>query len=879
MTDSERVEEATRSLLERHPDVMEGLETLVEVDRKSAHWTFDDIPLDSGRFGELVSRGIAESVDDGYQLVDPDAVTRVLTQESATGKSDPTAADGQPDSGAKAESATGGEPATDSSQKPAADDSETVAIDVRRYSPPWEFGIGERFVSRLARLNGWTVAVVAMTLSIVAAVRSMYIGAVFRNGDVVSPANDPYFYRYWQHHFLDQSTSPIDVSTAAAIGDETRIRPLTHALNWWFATLLGGTPRAADLVAALVPVLGAVAGAWVLYLIACRLTGDRRVGLVAILLLALTPIHAVYTSLGFLEHRVYQYLWLSLMVFSLVWLAADIQRRKLRDRRTNDEQASRIGLDHARCPRNWAIAIVLALAVAASAHTWGGSPLTFVPLAFYLAARVIVDIRHDVSPLFANAPAIGGIAIGGVLSVLLHRQFDWHEPIVATTPLLVAVGGIAVALLAALWARLDLPPAGLLASQAGIAIVGLWLYRRLRPEEFAWIVSRADALFDREDAVEARTLFVSDSGILLAPLAQIGIGFFIALVVLLVVTWLLTRRYEPGWLVVVCFTWYYLLLAGIQARFGAQLSIFLALLAAVGVVYLLGVLELTRRPVLFSDPDRSTRRVRGKSDSNQPETRDAPTRPGTGDGSTRPGQDGESPASESIGRPADLRTALTIAGVLALVLLMNLIFLPSLVGQIQYSSEEYEATMAVAEHVETVDEHPETFVLSHWGDNRMHNFFVTGESRSYRYALDTNSEFLLAEDPDAWYDEFDGRVGYLILRDDGLDPDTTQHALFEQFGAGERATGHYQLLYAGEQHRAFVVVEGAQIRVNASDGDTVTANTTVSVGENQFHYERSGTVQDGEAVLRVAYPGVYDVDGKEVTISNVDVYTGRYVTP
>ncbi|QSG12831.1 Dolichol phosphate-mannose mannosyltransferase [Halapricum desulfuricans] len=67
MTD---VRAATESLLEDRPDLETALEELLAVDAEHDTWTFEDVPFDSGTFGELVSRDIVEKTDGEYRLRD-----------------------------------------------------------------------------------------------------------------------------------------------------------------------------------------------------------------------------------------------------------------------------------------------------------------------------------------------------------------------------------------------------------------------------------------------------------------------------------------------------------------------------------------------------------------------------------------------------------------------------------------------------------------------------------------------------------------------------------------------------------------------------------------------------------------------------------------
>jgi hypothetical protein len=67
-------EESVSDILDERPDLEEALRTIKPVDDQSDRWTFDEVSVDSGRFGELVSRGIVESTDGAYRLADPEAV-------------------------------------------------------------------------------------------------------------------------------------------------------------------------------------------------------------------------------------------------------------------------------------------------------------------------------------------------------------------------------------------------------------------------------------------------------------------------------------------------------------------------------------------------------------------------------------------------------------------------------------------------------------------------------------------------------------------------------------------------------------------------------------------------------------------------------------
>jgi len=788
MTDSERVA-AARSFLDDHPGAESALTELLELDRTSESWSFEDTEFDSGRFGELVSRGIAESAGDGYQLADRAAVVTALNDEDEDAVTDPS------------------ESLTD----------ETEAEDTSLELLP------------SVSIDSTVVAALGAALAVVALARSIGLSSILRDGLVVSPGNDPYYFRYIQSELLAQSDGATDLGMLVTVGEQTGTRPLAHTLNWWLAELVGP-----DTVAAWAPMFAAVVLGAVVYLIAVELTADRRIGIAAVLLFGLTPIHATLTQLGFLDHNPYQHLWLGVLTLALVWLADD-----LRDRL----EADRPGVAHARNPRSWAVAGLLAGAVAATAHAWGGSPLTFVPVAAYLAVRALADVRRGVSALPANAPALGGLAAGAGLATLAHVRWGWHESIAVTTPTLVAAGGLAVMAAGSLWHRLDRSAAGLAGVELVVGLVGAVGFRRLRPDDFARLQERAtEAFLGREAAIESGSLFATDQAVILGPLWQIGLGFYLGVVPLAVASWYGYRQYEPGWLVVAVFAWLWLAFAAVQARFAGQFAIFAAVFGAVGLLYLLGALDLVRAPDPF----------------------------GGGDGLDGP----------ALVRPGLSGKTGYLALVLVVVMLVNLVFVPTLLAQTQYSEDQVEATLAIDEHAAAHDRaYPENRVISQWGDQRMYNYVVSGESRSYNRQIYDES-FVTATDPDAWA-ESRGNVGYVVVLDREFPAETAPAQLFDEYGlGGDSGDGlaRYQLVADGESARAFAVVTGAVIEASATPNASVTAETELTVGGEQRTYARTGTADgDGIVRLRVAYPGEYTIGTTTVTVSASDVEEGAVV--
>lgn len=775
--------EAARRLQENNDAGRDVLEELLTVDEANETWTFQELDLDSGTFGKVVSMGIAEKVDGEYRLADPDGVRNLLEEEQS----------GPARSGRSFERPNLTRPSLD--------------------------------FSNISIAPGFVLALLG-ALSVVVGARMLIYRAVFQDGYVVSPGNDPYFYRYWQREMLAASNGPFDLSMLSNYPGDGRA--MTHIPNWWFAELLGGTPEAAGTVAAWVPIAAAIFGALFLYALAVTITRDQRVGLLAILFLALTPIHAVYTNLGFLEHRPYQYMWLLVLAVGLAWLAVDVQRR------LETKEPRNAATEHLYNRRVWAVSGVVALGTFGSVHVWAGSPITFGAVTMYLGLRVLADVRRRVPPLPANAPGLVGLAVGAILAYLAHVSWGWHGTMEASVPLLVVLGGVTVTAIGEGWHRRELPVSLLLLGEAAISVVGTVVYFQLRPSDLQRLQSRADNLFGREGIIEAQSLF--SNAIIMHPLFQIGLGFLVGVVALVVITWVVYRLYEPGWLLLVCFTWYYMLMAGLQIRFAAQLSIFLSIFTAVATVFLLDKIELARPlPSLSSE---------------------------TG------------PVDFEL--PSSTRMVVYILLILGFILLLNFFTVPNLVTDATHDEERFGATQAILEHAEEHDRvYPENFVFSSVFDNRMHNYFVSGESREYGFALRHYNDFLRDGHPDDFY-AANNEFGYLVIDDLDSPPRTPHQYLFDEFGAYPVATQHYQLIYSTEEIRAYALVEGATIE--AQEG--MTATQTIEVAGETFEYEAMAIPLangDGTAMIFVAYPGEYQVNGQTATVTETDVMEGNTV--
>lgn len=802
--DPSTVADATASFSEEYDDGERALETTLAVDAEHETWTFDDLPLDSGTFGEIVSRGIVTKVDGEYRVSSREGVRAGL--EGGAGALE----DGQ-DSG-------------------------------------FEFSIPFTLDKRAA-------GALAVALGVLFATRSLTYRSVIRGEHVVSPSNDPYHYRYWLEQLLTEGNGSVitDLPEGAA-----GTRPLTHAANWFFAMLLGGDQWAADTVAVWFPVVATLALGLVVYWLAVVVTDDVRVGVVSVFFLALTPLHAAYTSIGYLEHRPHQYFWLGVTMLAFAWLAVDLERR--RDRALTAQTAIR---EHLRQLWTWVAAAGLGLGVGLSIHAWGGGILLLVPAAVYVGLKVAIDVRAGLPPALANLPIIAGLGLGATLATFLHFSWGWHEMFTPAISMLVVVGAVAVVGFGAVWNRLEWPTWGLVGLECGLAGVGLVALRYLRPEDWARLHERANDLLFREDAAETVSFFTVELAVVFGPLQQFGVGFYIAVLFLGWACWIATRRYSPGWTLLAVYGVFWLVLAAIQARFAGQLTIPFSILGGLGFVHVLAWADLARAPVPFRESDESER------DSPNAHTTAA-------DGGKR---------EPSIVVPRDTGTLVSLALIGLLVFGMSLVYLPSIVGQTTYNDAEFEATMAIDEHaVDAEREYPDNFVLSKWEDNRMYNYFVNGEADKYDYAFGNFDYFRTSDDPDSWYEQFEeSQVGYVVMTDEeeAYSENTTQAKLHDDHGTGGddgEPLEHYQAIYIDDEATAFAVVPGATISTTGEPGETVTVETDVTVSSETITYERNVTVEeDGTLEVTVPYPGEYRVGQQNVDVSTADVENGSSV--
>ena len=774
-------------VLEERPELETPLRDVLAVDERHDAWTFDDIPIGSGAFGELVSRGLIENTADGdaYRVANPDAVRAVL---EARASGDATAA---------------------------TETSPAAALSTERTTPDLS-----SLRVRLADVDGNTLVSLLGALCLVVLARAYVYGQVFRDGVVVLSSNDPYYYRYWVEQALAASGGALDVSGLATIPNAVATgEPLLVATLWGLASLFGGDPTAAGWVLAWYPVVAAVITAYLVYRLTMVVTDDRRVALAALVLLAVTPAHALRTSLGFADHHAFDYVWLMLTAYATVRLGA------LADAGWRE-------------PGQWAWAGVLAVGLAGQVLAWEAGPLMILPLGLYVVVRVLQDVRLGHSPVTANAPLVGGLSLGALVVYLVHTQVGWHTATVASAPALLAVGVLVVLGAGELAYRFEVSARVL----AGVDILGgslgLVVIRTLRPADWAQVMDGITRITAERNIAETQSLVTGDT---------FGWLFLFGFILVLILPFLIWESIEAyrgarGWLVPVVYGWYFLVLTMYSVRFAGQLALFASVFAGLGFVYLAAAVDLTGKPVSLSE-EREPR------------------------------------AHVSMPSPGAMGQFFVL---FVLVAGLSVVQVPLKTNQITTESEMYDTAAWIAEDLEDAPADRPSYVFSPWSHNRMYNYFANGDSRSYGYARTNYRTFLASANETTWYDRLRGRTGYVVYHDVQAPAGSLAERLDAYGSRTGNATGlaHYRAVHVSESgaYRVFTLVPGATLAGSADPNATVTVTTTVEVSGVRIDYERRvRTDATGNYSVTVPYPGTYDAAGTDTAVSEAAVLNGTRV--
>jgi len=439
-----------QDLLNERPDLEPAVQAAYAADPP---WTFEDIEVDSGRFGEFVSTDLVEAArdGDGYRLANAAAVETALADEPLN------------------------------SSLPADDTDNVIVSRARR--------LYIVFTQPTVRIR---VGALLAALGLVAVLRMSSGPAVFRGSEIVLSGNDPYYYRYLVEQVLTEPEVTLTtLPPQAATGEPLLV--VTLSLG---AYILGGTPTAAGHVLAWYPVVSAVGTALLLYMLTTWLTADRRVALAAVAMLAVMPGHAMRTSLGFADHHAFDYVWIAVTLAGFVLILAH-ERRQL------------------SYPRGVG-AVVCALGIAGSVLAWEAGPLMILPVGlvgFGLTLHASAIDGPDWTEV--GLVALATLLAAGIVWVA-HLTLGWHSTVVALAPTILAVGLAGMGGLSVFWHRRGLPTAGLGVAQLGLLVAVALILRTAQPALWTRLTTGiTDRLLAGRSIAEVQSLFGESVGWLL----------------------------------------------------------------------------------------------------------------------------------------------------------------------------------------------------------------------------------------------------------------------------------------------------------------------------------------------------------------------------
>ncbi|QIO20878.1 LamG-like jellyroll fold domain-containing protein [Haloarcula sp. JP-L23] len=827
MTD---VREATLDLLADSPELTDALSEVLDVDADGP-FEFDDVPLDSGQFGEVVAADIVQKANDGYRIADREAVQQALAQR------------------------------TNGSTR-----SENISPQTTTESRISFSGISGSLESY--SFDYRSVGVLAAVLLVVALARTVIMwGFVFRNGDIVLAGNDPYLYRYWGEQLVASDLGILDLSSLDEISRRIPTHDtLTIVAVWWLSETLGGTPDVVGIVLTWYPVLAGVVTAFGCYLLAVWLTDDRRIGLSAVLLLAVTPAHAYRTALGFGDHHAADYVWLTLVILAVVILARERLRLSwLNDTETSSDLDGRVlaGLT----PRGLAAVALLGVAISGQTHAWRAGPLMSIPIGLYLVIQLVLDAEHDTSPTAAHGPLLLGLALGALLSALLHLAFGWAPVFRAYAPAFLLAGGIGVVGFGELAIRLDLSPRAVGGAQIGIGTVGSTVVFNTIPS-FAAALDEGIAYFTRtgqSNIAETASLFDASQGFV-TPIFLFGFILFLAVPYFFWGVWHGREQKRADWVATSIFGVYFVLLAAVQLRFAGQLSLFTAVFGGIGFVHLASVVDIADCPKIFS-----------------------------GDVGDQISWDAESDSARRSSLPIpDIHTLSALVVLFLLVSSLGVIQTGVKQSQIAIEDDTYQTATWIENYADERNQtYPENYVLSSWGRNRIYNYFVDGEYESYEFARQNYRDLLTARteaEIARVTDRLDSHgTGYVVIASDT--PISANDAVYRrlQDHNGSRADGvaglsRFRLIHRGRStgQKVFAYVPGSRITGTGPANTTLTVQTSTTFSSDSIEYRRQvKTNRYGDYGITVPYAGEYVIGDSRVTVSNKaatdGLITGRYL--
>jgi dolichyl-diphosphooligosaccharide--protein glycosyltransferase len=650
-------------------------------------------------------------------------------------------------------------------------------------------------------------------LVLVAVVRLLPATDVYQAGTVVLSGNDPYAYRHATEAMIHGPATPWSLPDGVANGE-----PLLVSTLWIGSLLLGGSQWATDTVVAWYPVVTAVVSGVLVYAIATRASGDSRIGLAAVVLLAVTPVHGFRTSLGFADHHAFDYLWLALTTFALIALL-EPDRRELAP---------------------WHVAL-LGVGIAGQLLAWEAGPLLVVPLAIAIAVSAFAFLdATDLTPLRS---VVIGLGLGAGLVAFARYSVGWHSRVTVVVAGTLFVGAIGVYALT-WWCRIrgrSWPT--LLALELSAIVLTSIAVTAFTPETVDQLLQGIDRLLTRTRIGETSSL-TADYGPVLGPLVLLGFAPFLALPAVVIGLHIAKSTVRPAWPILIVYAGYFTVLAGAQRRFGGELAIFAAVLGGLGLIRILAWLDIVRE-VEYSI--------------------DSPPEPPL-----------VVPDRTRLALLGGVVSVFTGTGALYTTLINSRVGTDSrAVRAAQWMAEYAERREWTYPENFVMSDWGQNRMFNYFVNGRSasygfarryyESFLFTSDAAGWYDRFVDRVRFIVVRD----YEHVDTTNPFLL------------YARLRNLGsATDRAPGlgHYRAVYTtpDREYIVFTLVSGATVSGNVDSGTRLVAN--VSIPGAEFEYVRTiDSSEDGSFEVRVAHPGTYQIGDRRVEVSERAVRSGKTV--
>ena len=788
------VKDRTVELVSERPEMEDAFYELLRAD-EGGTWTFHDIDIDSGTFGEIVSHDLVEEQEDSYELVNPEAVRVALGEQE--------------------------EAETESSSTKDSGFSLLDALSEWRISREKFHSVGALFAV-LGFLFGLRVVFMYPT--------------VFRDAHLVLPGNDPYHYMNTVAQLINGPLSAWNPGDLAQVDQVNGTNDVLMIVTlWWLIAPFG--EGMVDTVIVWYPVLAGVISGYLVYRLTDLITGDTRLALTSVILLAITPAHAFRTALGFADHHAFDYIWIAGTALALASLVAYI----------NESEYS--GLAWLHDWQTWRRIVGLGIGTAGIVLSWRGGPLFLLPIGLYVWLQTKQQLTNGTDPLYQNLPVVIGVGLGGVIAAIPHFAWGWIQFYRWFAPLLLASAAFTVCSISLLISKHDRSIAKTIGGEV-VLVTGLLIGSFVLLPSIASRFDRFLSYLQRtgqSQIAETYSIVSSDLGLFVGPVLLLGLPFVVGLAILTWSSWSSTTRRRPEWLVVISFGWGFILLSIVQNRFAGGLALFISIFSAIGFFHLAAWVDVVP---------------------------------------TSPVSTLSSPSEEfqfSFQDGARLRYLLAL---FVLVGGLSLVLTPVKQSQIAFNDQQY-ATATFLEQYSDDHEmtYPENNVFSNWGEYYRYNTIVNGEAEHYSLSWRNYEDFITSNDSEAWYERLNGRAGFVVIEhhSENASSGTMLAHLGDRWGNHNGTldtVSHYRAVYATEDGdiKVYRLVPGAQLVGSGPANESFTAQTDVTVNGHSFKYKkRIKTNETGHFRATVPYPGEYLVLDETITVSHSAVMNGSKV--